>query len=929
MSERIVLFRYTADSSQATAETQKLNKTIDETGKAGAKSANEASDAFKGYEKAASGASAVNSKVASSASSAGTSINSLLFRQQQLTAESRRLTEGINLLQRVMQRTPDTTGLLASKMEELLLAKRAVGRESEHLGRQIDKADGAFNRMTTRISVGRGLLSGFDSAVEGAARAVGGINLGLAISIGLVSSLTPALFSLIDASQIKLEIDKEQILIDLQRSNSQLRTLRTTADLITAFQIIAGEQKNYEENTKKLTAASSDLETQGQRTRVMYGRLSEGTVLITATSGTLRNEIGQFNTKLVEQEKTMAPAIGAILAYRDATGKSTDEIIRAMEKTGRFAAETIPFFRQQLDATLPFLDAFSDALTKLRVPQFSLGATSQGIAAQDLAVQAGLFTAMQKGVTDMNAAVLAVRPSVKALDESLKIAAGNFVEYKRLVAGLSLIAQEAIEVSHRQEKVYKENFETRRKGTLDLIALEKEAVLATIRATEEGLDQKEALIREEFKFRRQELERNGQLTVQALHFLRIIEHFRLTEVSNERAQMLKKDQAERHKLIEEGLETRLRLEREFFERERRLILQHGRQTRILLEAEERAFRERRLGRDTRGAMQADEIGRQARELDRVRRVFHSATRESKLFNQQLDLVNSKLSGQQALVVTLQSAWEDFKADMITSGQIFLDVADSIGAALQSAVAGTEDFSKALKASMLNLIADLAAYWGRYFILKGAGMLLTNPALGAALIAAGTALYGFAGLVRGAAQKLSQDAQRGGGGASASAGGGGGSGASSGASSGSAGGSSGSVVTGNFAGERSRFSPGAEVSGSARIAEINQRIARLQSWVDRLPGETSVFERAFRRQIELLARERATLLGASSRGAIHHARSITRLPFNTSGPYSTTIQLDRQASRTFLKELLDGEGVVTVNNAEGRHNRRLKKALKAS
>ncbi|MEW6212307.1 MAG: hypothetical protein AB1631_28525, partial [Acidobacteriota bacterium] len=452
------------------------------------------------------------------------------------------------------------------------------------------------------------------------------------------------------------------------------------------------------------------------------------------------------------------------------------------------------------------------------------------------------------------------------------------------------------------------------------LSLEKEAALATIRVTKEGLDQKEALIKAEFEFRRRELEKNGQLTQAALNYLRIIEMRQLTEVSNERVKLIQKEQADRRKLIEEGHETRLKLEREFFEKERRLIIQNGRQTRIQLEAEERAFREGRRGRGTRREMEADEIGRQARELERVNRAFGRASRNAAVYRRQVALLNGELREGQAITLGFRITLEQFTDDWIRSGEIFQQVGVSISDALQGVIATGESFGAAMKAMLLNLIADMATYWGKYFIALGAGMIWTNPAAGAGLIAAGVALLALAGVLRGFAAKIQQ-------GASQTSGGGGS--AASGAGAGSSGASAGSGSGGAFTGERSRLSPGPEFSGSARVAEIDRRIARLDALADRLrPG--NIFERAFRRQIELLERERASLLGASSRGrATRSGRSVTRVAFNTSGPYSTTIRLDRQASRTFLKELLDGEGVVTVNNAEGRHNRRLKKALSAA
>ncbi|MEW6212559.1 MAG: hypothetical protein AB1631_29810, partial [Acidobacteriota bacterium] len=442
--DRVVLFRYTADSSQATAETKKLDKSLNDVGKSGAAGAGQASAALSGYEKAAKSASQVTAQYEREILSARSQLAELSQRIVDAAERYGKKSAQVQALRTEYQRLSATTrGLVA---EKAILAAEEKAEEAA-----VASTTSAWSRKTSMINTGQGILRGYDAALQGVIRSVGGIQLGWAVLISLGASLLPLLFNLGKAEKEKIEIDKEMVALDLARSDSQARVLRTNADLISSLRLLASEQSSYEKTTLELKNALTDLQEKGQRTRVMYGQLSEGTVMITANSQALQSETARLNTEIGKQENVLKPAVEALIEYRDKTGKSTQEILE-FAKANHFSGEQIAFFRSQLQDTIPFVNQLTDALDKLRVPQFNLGATPQGIEQLEQAVLSGLTATFEKGIggsttkaNDFNAQVRALAPTLRALDEALKRNSGNVAEYNRQLAELNPVVRNALE----------------------------------------------------------------------------------------------------------------------------------------------------------------------------------------------------------------------------------------------------------------------------------------------------------------------------------------------------------------------------------------------------------------------------------------------------------------------------------------------------
>lgn len=803
MGNRSVNVKILVDASQSATEFKRSEDSVTKIGDAAQASSAKATSAMAGYEKAARSGSA--------------GVGQMLVQQQQLRAEAARLTQGIDLLERSIRRTPEAATLLTEKMGELLIQKRAVNGELDTLGRQLDKADGAFNKLTTRISVGRGILGGYDQAVEGVARAAGGINLAWAIGLGLASSLLPKIIELVSAKSKLIEVDEKQVTLDTVSAQLSGNLLRVNADIITSFQNIVAAQAQYTKEKGELAKKLEALETQGRIVGEVIEADGKFMRVGAQNAEQLNGRIAVLNKSLADQDNAMQPAIESLRIIQHAYGLNDDALIRLGERFHVFGNtqeeinKNLTFFKQQLDADLPSMRALANELDNgagkafdferavlsiynavrlLEKPKVNLDFL-RGLAQDpneriNRAMQSAIggFT---QGPPSEAQLFGAIKPELEAVRnefrENSAAIARNKAEaqalYNTYVSQLDPQYQRWIQ----QLKTASDNMgvfsdknkdaERQAKALADTTRqLSKEAELAQIRIQLEGLDQKEALVKKESEFRVSELKRLKQATVENLDAIKTIETQALIEISKERIKLAGEDRVKYMQLLEKGREDRQRMQ----EAELKDLRQHMARQRQVREEEELKFtqqqdkleRERRSDRPGRAEAQAEEIRRQNVERERAIAIFGRLAQAEHLAALQIDLVNGKLSDQEAILTAVGSAVEQFQENWLKSGQIFQFVADGIASSMEAMVSRGEDFGANMKAMFLDMVAQIAAYFGRLFISMGAGMLFVNPAAGIGLIAAGTALMALSGIFAGLASRAHAAASASGRNSSASA-----------------------------------------------------------------------------------------------------------------------------------------------------------------
>lgn len=658
-------------------------------------------------------------------------------------------------------------------------ATAAVGAGSE------TAKEGLF-RLTNMINTGQGPLRGYDALIQALVRSIGGIPIWAAVAIPIVLALAAALMKKGDASAEAIKIDKEQLAASLALADAQQRLIRVQGDLFSSVVGISREAKTYLEHQKDLvqaqTLASSGtglftgenvklgislqrnhgfLETVKFEMGALVGMIYD------ASRGQkgLNNDVVASAEALAEQDKKVKPLILAIAEYRDQTGQSSEAVIQWAEKVGHLAPEAVAFLREQLQKLEPFIAKLTEDLQKLTIPKFDMKNTMEGVEAQVQALLSGLTATFEKGIggsatatNSFRAQVQALGSQIEALDNSLKRVAGTEAAYNKLLSEQLPTVQSAIALHKQLNKEYDESFKTKQKTIKDIgPALEMESLKASIALHKEDFSLRRRLITEEFDLRRAEMVKNRQDTELNLALLRGIQIKALSALEDEHLAHYKKIDAERLKDQNRFFDL---LDKQNAEVRKRLI-----QQRQIREDEEKKFYANQAkiefaARSDRPGRREEEAATRKRQNDENARaviIFGQLARSEQLLAEQVRLANGQLSDQEAVLTAVGSAAERFTEDWIKSGAIFQVVADGISNAMRRMVANGEDFGANMKAMFLDLIAQLAEYWGRLFISMGAGMMFINPGAGIGLVAAGMALMALAGVFHGLSDKAQKAA----------------------------------------------------------------------------------------------------------------------------------------------------------------------------
>ncbi|MEK6323629.1 MAG: hypothetical protein AABN33_18465 [Acidobacteriota bacterium] len=647
----------------------------------------------------------------------------------------------------ITQVSAATRGLVAEKA--ILIAESKVEEAA------VVASTSAFSRKTSMINTGQGALRGYDAAITGVIRSMGGINLGFAVGISLLAALLPKIISLISAKEEMIKIDKDQIDTDLRRNNNGERTTRIHADLITAFRILASQQKDYQQTTKQLNHDLEEL-AKGSETRLIIdAKTGASWQQLNRNATELRSGVAQLNEKMGDQEKVIQPALEVILRHKEATGESTEATLEWANTLGHFAPEQIQFFRERLNALIPDIDEFTKKLNDLAVPRFDAASSLPGLGSLRASVEATFQLARDQGITDWAEQVKFATPALKALDEGLKDYTGSLRGYKREMAALQDGERAAIALMQQQQRVREEDFKARKQIRDIGPELERELIQAQTKLAKDDFAKREQLIRDEFAFRRREYEKHAALTGTQIDALKTLELAAIQIVRNERLEAQMEESRDRAKTLAHGRESRAREIAEWGA--------HYRKQRQVREDEERKFfadqaKIEFAARSNRGGRREIEAGikaGQADELRRVQQVFGDLNRESATFQAHLKAIDA-FSKQQNFLSGLKDALGGVINTFDLAQAAGLSFANGLQVAFDLAINEganfAEVFGKTVLAGILSAIGQQAIAEGTYHILAGIAKLF-NPftaAQGAHEIAAGVALVAFgAALVAGA------------------------------------------------------------------------------------------------------------------------------------------------------------------------------------
>lgn len=669
-----------------------------------------------------------------------------------------------------------------------------------------EKTAEGFSRLTSRINVGRGALAGYDAAIEGVVRAAGGIQLGWAIAIGLAAALLPKILDLVSAKRQLVEIDEKQVAIDAIAAQLSGDNTRVQADLITGFQNIISVQAQYTKDKKELVSQLHALETQGKVVGEVIEVDGKFMRIGAQTAGELQGRISTLNKSLEDQEKVLKPSIESLKVIGHMYGLNTDGLIELGNKLHLFGrtqdeiTKNQAFFREQINADLPALEALGSALIKdtnrmvdleraawaavfaiRQIPDAKLnlgGFQAPGDANDRLRQGAAtaVIAADKLGQTLSDDQIFnALRPELEAvrkqfLDNAAAIG-NNQAETKALfntyISQLDPMYQQWIArlktVNDNMGVFSDKNKDAERqaKALADTTRkLSQEAELAQIKIQMEGLDERQALVRKDFEFRREELARLNQATGQNLHALNVMEMEALVDIAAERAKLLTEDNLKRFQYLEKQREDRQKMQDAEI-KDLRTHMARQRQVRDemqqkAIEDQDKLDRAARSDRPGRATEQAEQLAADAAELNRIRIAFGQASAAGQAFD---DMLEGLGAGGVANLQLVGQSISALATEIFSVGNLAQGLGNILGSAFEAAISGTEDFGHALLKAVLSFIAQIAQQFGSMFILIGSGLIWLGWPGGGALIGYGIALLALSGVLRGLSNKLGQSEKK--------------------------------------------------------------------------------------------------------------------------------------------------------------------------
>jgi hypothetical protein len=647
------------------------------------------------------------------------------------------------------------------------LAARTAAASQAMLGASAEATGGKWNQLTTRISTGKGVLAGYDAAIEGVVRSMGGIQLGWAVAIGLATTLLPKIISLAVAKRDLGEAIKEvvklndeaiaQDILALQVSqvtsnaaNEQVRVERDLNALLSQYvelsKIVAEAKRNEAAGIERanLHLKSGNLiYDEGQASGAKYA----------ASADDVAKATSKLTEDVLDSEAALHKNVQELIKFGAQTGMSETSLL-AHARSLNLNSDALAMLERDLNAGALALARFQIQLNKLQLPQFDVSRTGAGIQAQAQAVLKGLedirlgsVQAAQLGIKGFDDQVRVLSPTLRGLSNDLKQNKGEMASLEPVVRQMVLRYRE-LEESHKKDTSAAKAHAQALREEGAAFQLQKELSAAMTQLGKQDFDKQRELIKQEFEDRRVHLAMRKQLTEETSALLLALELAALTRINNEEVAHY---EAERKRRLEQ-----LEHSRKIREQDTEDLRQHlTRQRNMRIEEEEKFFKEqdkleraRRVDRPGRAAMQADAFAQQSADVERVSDAFGRASRNARVFQAQLRALDRFDKGD--MLGGLRASIQAVALDFLESGRAAEEMGGLIEGAFSAAVASGDNFIRTLGASlvegMTQIIAQVLGQIGIMLISKGISDILMGiawnanpltPGAGSALIAAGT------------------------------------------------------------------------------------------------------------------------------------------------------------------------------------------------
>lgn len=481
----------------------------------------------------------------------------------------------------------ETTRLVAS--QGVLNAETGIltARKGE-LKNQIDANKGGFDQLTTRINVGRGVLSGYDAAIEGVVRSFGGINLGWAVAIGLASTLLPKIIGLASETTHLVKISDEYVALTafiadngnlvVQSNGAQAASagaLSAAIERVVVNQellIKAREQGAIAE--ERLSNVSAQADAKANRALYDRGIAYED---FSESAAQVRKRVNELAGEQDKLTKEVAEGMKAIDAYRAVTHQGSDAVLD-FARQQKYTNEQLDALKQALDEDINKMSEFAAQAAKAATharslaeatiaynlarattpppgfsnPQFSTSADTAKFAQE---VSQNLSVAVQQGAM-FREAVLSQEGPLRSLQKHFRETTLSVAGYNAEIAKLpdnvrrGLVELELIQKGMKVFADHTRQAESAAKAlatTTSTLQKELENANAALDRSEGAgrFDQREQHIKAEIEAKRRELAIKKQLTDANNDLLRQTEIALLQAVTNDHVKARESEAAER------------------------------------------------------------------------------------------------------------------------------------------------------------------------------------------------------------------------------------------------------------------------------------------------------------------------------------------------------------------------------------------------
>ncbi|MGA9769311.1 MAG: hypothetical protein WBV94_09740 [Blastocatellia bacterium] len=446
------------------------------------KASNRASTAMNGVASSAKATAAALGATSTAANGAAGGLAPLLTRQQQLSAESAKLTQGIGVLQRALERTPAAASVINPLLEQMAVRKNEVTQESLKLGNQIKTTNENMGKTggivgvlqsiltahTTQISSQGTAWAGADSAMQAATRALGGVTIATSLGLTAIGLLIPVVYKLITGKRELAEITKDLVEKDIALANAFSHLVSNGNDVDGSLRRQAESYKKilaadisalltvYVAQFKRLTTAqdeqkqSNDRVTQAQAAYnaalEQNNKIAQGTLPLTGEVGAMVDFYRQSTEKATEaqgkQNKEVAGTIDALKAMHQA-GVITTEGMYAMARSAGAEADALARLRAELENTKTAEDKFFDSLAK-QDAGFATQSTNAGLIQQMINIGANLEAVMKIPGETFRTAVLSQQGELEKFKKTIQGMTLTQAGYNAFVADLPKLLRDAL-----------------------------------------------------------------------------------------------------------------------------------------------------------------------------------------------------------------------------------------------------------------------------------------------------------------------------------------------------------------------------------------------------------------------------------------------------------------------------------------------------